>query len=191
MAETSDLSAFEQLPAKRRKFALAYVANNFNATRAAIEAGYAEKSAYSQGQRMLKNVEVKAAIDEIVEEDLRQLGINGACVIKELAKIGFSDMRNFAEWNENGVRFKGSDEIDDKAAPAVAEVRHFKTVKTFGKGEDMMTIEEITVSMKLHSKTAALETLAKHTGAVKDKVHAEISTKDDEPLPVKMIVLDV
>ena len=33
-----------------------------NATEAALKAGYSPKTAYSQGQRMLKNVEVKAAI---------------------------------------------------------------------------------------------------------------------------------
>lgn len=35
-----------------------------NATQAAIRAGYNSKTAYSQGQRMLKNVEVKAYIDK-------------------------------------------------------------------------------------------------------------------------------
>jgi len=33
-----------------------------NATKSAIKAGYSKKTAYSQGQRMLKNVEVKKAI---------------------------------------------------------------------------------------------------------------------------------
>lgn len=38
-----------------------------NATQAAIRAGYNEKTAYSQGQRLLKNAEVKAYIDEQLE----------------------------------------------------------------------------------------------------------------------------
>ena len=37
---------------------------DMNATQAAIRAGYSEKTAYSQGQRLLKNVEVKSYIDE-------------------------------------------------------------------------------------------------------------------------------
>ncbi len=53
--------------AKQRKFANEYLID-CNATQAAIRAGYNEKTAYSQGQRMLKNVEVKSYIDE-------QLGI--------------------------------------------------------------------------------------------------------------------
>lgn len=39
-----------------------------NATQAAIRAGYSEKTAYSQGQRMLKNVAVKTYIDEQLEQ---------------------------------------------------------------------------------------------------------------------------
>lgn len=52
--------------AKQRKFADEYLID-CNATQAAIWAGYNEKTAYSQGQRMLKNVEVKAYIDEQLE----------------------------------------------------------------------------------------------------------------------------
>lgn len=39
-----------------------------NATEAAKKAGYSEKTAYSQGQRLLKNVEVKAYIEERLAE---------------------------------------------------------------------------------------------------------------------------
>jgi phage terminase small subunit len=39
-----------------------------NATESAKKAGYSEKTAYSQGQRLLKNVEVKAYIDERLDE---------------------------------------------------------------------------------------------------------------------------
>lgn len=35
---------------------------DLNATQAAIRAGYSEKSAYSQGERLLKNAEVRKAI---------------------------------------------------------------------------------------------------------------------------------
>lgn len=52
--------------AKQRKFADEYLID-CNATQAAIRAGYNEKTAYSQGQRTLKNVEVKTYIDEQLE----------------------------------------------------------------------------------------------------------------------------
>lgn len=41
---------------------------DMNATQAAIRAGYSEKTAYSQGQRLLKNVEIKNKLQEIREK---------------------------------------------------------------------------------------------------------------------------
>ncbi|MEY8428442.1 terminase small subunit [Lachnospiraceae bacterium 46-15] len=52
--------------ARQKKFCDEYLID-CNATQAAIRAGYNEKTAYSQGQRMLKNVEVKNYIDEQFE----------------------------------------------------------------------------------------------------------------------------
>lgn len=51
------------LTAKQRAFADEYL-TDANATQAAIRAGYSQRTAYSQGQRLLKNVEVKARIEE-------------------------------------------------------------------------------------------------------------------------------
>ncbi len=52
---------------KMRKFCDEYLVSG-NATDAAIKAGYSPKSAYSQGQRMLKNVEVKSYIEAELEK---------------------------------------------------------------------------------------------------------------------------
>lgn len=52
----------EKLNERRKKFADYYLELG-NATQAAIKAGYSEKTAYSIGQRLLKNPEVKAYID--------------------------------------------------------------------------------------------------------------------------------
>lgn len=48
---------------KQKRFCEEYLID-CNATQAAIRAGYTKKSAYSTGQRMLNNSEVKAYIDE-------------------------------------------------------------------------------------------------------------------------------
>lgn len=55
------------MTSKMKKFCLEY-ASSGNATQSAIKAGYAEKTAYSQGQRLLKNVEVKACLQELAEQ---------------------------------------------------------------------------------------------------------------------------
>ncbi len=55
-----------KLTRKQQRFADEYLVDA-NATQAAIRAGYNEKTAYSQGQRLLKNVEVKKYIEEQLE----------------------------------------------------------------------------------------------------------------------------
>lgn len=52
--------------AKQKRFCDEYLID-CNATQAAIRAGYNEKTAYSQGQRMLKNVELQSYISAELE----------------------------------------------------------------------------------------------------------------------------
>lgn len=54
------------LSLKQQKFCEYYVELG-NATEAAKKAGYSEKTAYSQGQRMLKNVETRNFIDSLIK----------------------------------------------------------------------------------------------------------------------------
>ena len=59
---------------QQEKFAIEY-ARTGNATQSAKNAGYSEQTAYSQGQRLLKNVEVAERIDAVkaqMAEDLRK-----------------------------------------------------------------------------------------------------------------------
>lgn len=51
------------LTPKQEKFCAEYL-YDLNATQAAIRAGYSKKTAYSMGQRLLKNVEIQAKIKE-------------------------------------------------------------------------------------------------------------------------------
>ena len=59
-----------KLSARQELFCLEYIRDG-NAAQAAIRAGYSPKTAYSTGQRLLKNVEVRAHIDELMT-DLQQ-----------------------------------------------------------------------------------------------------------------------
>lgn len=55
------------LNGKQQLFADYYI-ETLNATQSAIKAGYSEKTAYSQGQRLLKHVEIKDYIEGIMEK---------------------------------------------------------------------------------------------------------------------------
>lgn len=57
---------------QQERFAVEY-ARCGNATQAAKNAGYSEATAYSQGQRLLKNVEIQKMIDEIKVQQSQEL----------------------------------------------------------------------------------------------------------------------
>lgn len=57
-----------------------------NATQAAIRAGYSERTAYSQGQRLLKHVEVQPAIEGLILE-VRNKNIASAAEIEEFLSL--------------------------------------------------------------------------------------------------------
>lgn len=77
---------------KQKKFAEEYILSS-NATKAAIIAGYSEKTAYSQGQRLLKNVEIKKYISEAQNDIKNEMDIRKADVIQALKDIGLSDIQ--------------------------------------------------------------------------------------------------
>lgn len=78
------------LTPKQKAFCDAYIENGGNATQAAITAGYSEKTAYSQGQRLLKNVEVAARVRaRQAEIDSERIG-----TIKEIQELRTGIMRD-------------------------------------------------------------------------------------------------
>lgn len=164
---------------KRELFVREYLID-LNATQAAIRAGYSEATAYSQGQRLLKDVEVAAAIQKAMDSRAERTQISADAVLAELAKIGFSDIRKAVRWySQRNVAFVDSevegevedgslrvavanqveliscDEIDDETAAAISEIS--------------MT-DRGGLKVKLHDKRAALVDLGKHLKLFTEKV---------------------
>lgn len=57
-----------ELTPKELLFSNTYISNNFNATDAAVEAGYSEKTAAEQGSRLLRNVKIKEYVKKRINE---------------------------------------------------------------------------------------------------------------------------
>ena len=69
----------ETLNDQHRQFVTEYLID-FNATQAAIRAGYSKKTAYSQGQRLLKHAEVQKALAAAKEARAERTTITAAMV---------------------------------------------------------------------------------------------------------------
>ncbi len=68
---------------KQQKFVDEYLVD-CNATQAATRAGYSAKTAYSQGERLLRHVEIKAALTEKARGVSEQSGVDAAWIRTKL-----------------------------------------------------------------------------------------------------------
>lgn len=130
---------------------------DLNATQAAIRAGYAPKDADVQGPRLLGNVGVAQAIDAAKKKLAAKFEIKAEDVIRELARIGFSKMSDFAAFGPDGVTLKDMADMPDDATRCIAEVSQTTSV---GGGS---------IKFKLHDKKGALDSLGRHLGLFVDK----------------------
>ncbi len=66
---------------------------DLNATQAAIRSGYSERTAYSQGQRLLKHVEISSRIKELKENRADELELDAYWVLKRLKDVSDRSMQ--------------------------------------------------------------------------------------------------
>lgn len=149
---------------KHEAFAHEYVKDR-NATQAAIRAGYSEKTAYSQGNRLLKNAEVKELIDQLEAATAKKAGVTHERVIKELARVAFLDPRKLFDDDRNSLDIS---ELDEDTAAAIAGVDVFEEYQ--GRGNDREFIG-YTKKYRWADKLRALEMLGKHLGMFTEKVN--------------------
>ena len=86
---------------KKEAFCQAY-ARTHNATKAAQAAGYSEKTAYSQGARLLKSVEVCARVRAIEGDILSELGITPLGILERVNEIAKICEKTIKEKTKNG-----------------------------------------------------------------------------------------
>lgn len=82
----------KKLNARQKLFIDEYLVD-LNATQAAIRAGYSERTAYSQGARLLKNVEIHARIEELKKTRADRLNLDAYWVLKRLMEVSDRSMQ--------------------------------------------------------------------------------------------------
>ena len=150
---------------RRERFVAEYLVD-LNAKRAAIRAGYSRRTAAQIASRLLREGSVAEAIATAQADLAGKLGVTVERIVTELARIGFSDIRDVVQWRSvpavseldaggtnagvtSVVEVKSADDLTPDAAAAIAEL----SVQPSG-----------SVRVKLHDKRAALVALGKHLG---------------------------
>lgn len=155
--KTAAKSATTGLTPNQALFVREYLIDR-NATRAATQAGYSERTARGQGSRLLTNVNVRAAIDAAMEQRANKLEITAERVLAEIARLAFFDARNLFRDDGSPIPVK---QLDDDSARAIVgmDVVHV--------GNAEMGVGQVN-KIKLADKKGALELLGRHLALFKD-----------------------
>ncbi len=169
------------LTAKQQLFTDNYLIT-YNATQAALSAGYSPKTAYSQGARLLKNVEISKAIDERLDES----AMRSKEVLMRLADHARGDIGTFLRSTEDDeVIVDLQAALDSGRTHLIKKITQKRTVRT---REDSDEVEVIT-SIELYDAQAALGQIGRHHGLFTDK--AEITGKDGETIPIAIVKMPI
>jgi len=158
---------------KQALFAAEYVKSG-NATESAKLAGYSPKTAYSTGQRMLKNVEIKNAIREYREKASREAEVTITWWLKKMKQLVDFDPRRFFDEHGNLIPVSKLDE-DCAAALCGLEVQEI----SIGSGDEMQL--SLLKKIKFTDRRAALDLIGKHLGAYVNELSI-INKLSDEDL---------
>ena len=162
-----------ELTGKQKRFVAEY-RKDFNATQAAIRAGYSARNAESIGYQLLQKTPVSEAIRKATEKGLAKLEITGDRVLQELAKLPFSDVR--ALFDDQG-RLLPVHMLPDNIAVSISSV---EVVTSRIPGTDPVEVEH-TSKIKFWDKKGSLELLGKNL-----KLWKEVGSNEN-PLHVNPI----
>ena len=170
-----------KLTEKQKRFCDEYLID-LNATRA-YKAAYKtckkDETANVNGSRLLANAKVKAYLEKRIKDREKRTEITQDKVLKELAKIGFSDTTDYARIVER----VGKNKIINDDGEVVGEEEYiYKTVDLSPTDhltpDQRRVIESIKegkygIELRLHDKVKALELIGKHLGMFTEKTELD------------------
>jgi phage terminase small subunit len=167
-----------ELTEKQRMFCLYYI-KSFNATQAAINAGYSAATAHVQGPRLLGNVRVRDEIKRMKQIMTSELYLEAMDVLNKYIKIAFSDITDFLTFGQKWVPVIGlAGPVLDEVGKQVMEEVNYVDFKDSG-FVDGTIISEVKqgkdgVSIKLEDRMKALDKLSLYFDLFPDKFKRQI-----------------
>jgi phage terminase small subunit len=136
--------------ARQRCFAAEFL-RDFDASAAAIRAGYAPRSAPFLATKLRRYPAVAALIEAGIEARSVPIRIEADRVLLEYARIAFADIGRIAEWDAQHLRIKRKPRI------AAGDSAAIEDIGPFGNRSGR-------VRVRLYDKVYALDALARHLG---------------------------
>jgi phage terminase small subunit len=155
------LASIAALSERQRRFAEEFLVD-FDASAAAIRAGYAPRGAPFLATKLRRYPGVAALIAQGIEARRMPIRIEADRVLLEYARIAFADIGRIADWNAKGLRIKPKHRIARDDAAAIADL-------------DMPPGTRL--RLRLHDKVYALDMLARHLGLLEPRMPGRALTQ--------------
>lgn len=107
-------------------FAEQYVLNGYNGTLAAITAGYSDKTAHVQANRLLKNAKVKAYVEALDAQKYSGFTFDLDEIKKRLEWLNNSDILDYVKFDGKKVTFKAFDQLTKAQRYAIKGIKEGK-----------------------------------------------------------------
>lgn len=140
----------------RHRIFIAEYMRDWNASAAMLRAGYASANPHVDGPKLLATPRIRAEIERRIKSREVRYEVSAAKVIKEMARIAFADLRDFAEFDDDGkLKPFNLRLLPDDVTAAIVEISEDKDGR---------------VRFKLGDKVASLRDLGKHLGLYSKKL---------------------
>ena len=164
------------LTAKQEMFVREYI-TDFNATRAAIAAGYSKKTAKSIGHENLTKPDIQSFMKSLLTPKLDKLEVTAERILKEYENMAFANLADYLLRDEDGnvKTFDGlpAPQFDGVTRDQMAGLAGIEVIIMPSFDEDEPN--PVKIKMKLADKKAALDVLAKRHGVMKEVEPATVN----------------
>ena len=158
--EQRHMEEMAKLTDKQEKFCYEYVLH-LNATKAAINAGYSEKTAYSIGGENLKKPEIQERIRYMQDNLAETAQLSALRVLKEHEKIAYSSI---AHMHQTWIERKDFEELTDDQKDCIKSISTKILKKNIGTKEDPEIVDVEYVRIELYDKQKSLDAINQMLG---------------------------
>ncbi|HQK27159.1 MAG TPA: terminase small subunit [Smithellaceae bacterium] len=160
-----------QITDRMKKFVDEYLID-FNATQAAIRAGYSPDTANEQGSQLLARPDIRELVAEGQKAIAERTQTFQDNAVDELKIVGFSDLADFLTVKEGGiVEQKSFDQLTKEQTKCIKKIK--QTVRTSHSSDGTILHQTATLEVELYDKLKALELLGRHLGMFNDTLRLE------------------
>lgn len=146
---------------------------DLNGTRAAVRAGYSERTAASQGARLLRNVKVRGAIDAGMAARSQRVEITQDEVLRELRRLALVDVSQaFDEHGHPRPLHELPEDLRRALAGVEVRIEPGQTRELDDGPVETRPVAQV-VKLRFWDKVKSLELLGKHLGMFQERVQLD------------------